>query len=159
MRIRPRFSLAALFLFLTVGGVFCTYFMLGDLGFKFNETTNGLCDNKTIGLLKYSYGLDTLCLRKGRLEYVIIIIGAKTQSIALRTYTSKEATTHTVLIDEEPFDVPLGVQLVQVESGYLKTFQEEVTLEQWLTFLDVQKGIPRIEDLLEFCSRNETNQH
>jgi hypothetical protein len=154
-----RYSLSALLFCLTTAGVLCTYFMLSDIGFEFHAPTIARNDNDMMSLVKYGYCVDKLNLRKSRLEYVLIGIAPKPQSISLKMRYSNEAGTHTLRVDEAPFEVPQGVQLVQVDQGQLRMFQETVTLEQWLDYSDSQEGILRIEDLLDFCSDPENTRN
>jgi hypothetical protein len=152
-----RFSLLAVFIGLTVVCLSCAFFMLSDIGYEFDYPVTGMSDADEQGMMQEGYGIDPLNLRKGKLKYLFVGIAPKGASISMESYYPSRRTGRLTkfVIDGEAIELPNDVQLVQVDHGELKTFNERITLKQWRDFKNSRKGIFRIEDLLDFCDRSQ----
>jgi hypothetical protein len=156
-KLRLRFSLLALFACVTIVGVSSTLFMLSDIGFEFHYPITGMGDADEQGMVQEGYGTDPLSLREGELKYLFVGIAPKGASISMESnYPSRRSGRLTNFVtDGEAIELPDGVQLIQVDHGELKTFNERITLKQWLDFKNAHQGLFRIEDVLDFCKRSE----
>jgi hypothetical protein len=155
-RFQLRFSLQSALIGLTIVSVLCALFMLSDIGYEYHHPMSTMNDDDELCMVQEGYGTDPLNLRENKLVYLFIGIAPKNASMSMRQRapSTRSGRLTTFIVDGEPIELPGDVQLIQVEHGELKMFDERITLEQWLSFKNAHSGVFRIEDLLDYCHRD-----